>query len=167
MVKKTLVVGLLVLSIVLVTGCMEDPTPTVSPIAAPAVESAVVEDGLPVNLDLPPFFDDVATFFRWLVAIPEVKVIGGHVLFNTMVAVAVALYTGDFQFKRLWEFFYRKLAPYVLVYGAARLFGDATGTAGLATTLFAMIEAMLVADLADNLGKIGIKWPEGVARAIK
>jgi len=167
MVKKTLAISLLALSIVIITGCVEDPTPTVSPIAPPAAESAVVEDGLPVNLDLPPFLDDVVEFFRWLASIPEVKVIGGHVLFNTMVAVAVALYTGDFQFKRLWEFFYRKLAPYVLVYGAARLFGDATGTSGLAATLFAMIEAMLVADLADNLGKIGIKWPESVARAIK
>jgi phage-related holin len=169
--KKTIpaLIVTIVLLVTIASGCIEDPTPTppVSPIATPG--AGVAESATPPgleDLELPPFLDDIMDFFKWLVSIPEVKLIGGHIVLNTIVAIAAALYTSSFQFNKLWEFLYRKLLPYCLIYGAARLLGEATGTSELAAVVFAIIEAMLIADLAENLGKMGIKWPTALRRMI-
>ena len=109
---------------------------------------------------------EVVRLFHWLVGIPEVKFIGGHVLLNVLVAVAAAIAAGEFKLHRLAEFLWRKLTPYVLVYAAARLFGEATGLAAVAPSVFALIEAALLSDLVENLERLGLRLPEPVSRLI-
>jgi len=104
----------------------------------------------------------VREFCLWLVSIPEVKFIGAHVLINVLVALAAAIYANDFKLYKVAEFLYRKLLPYILVYTAVRIFGDAVGLAFLAVSVFALIEVALLADLVENLDTLGIKLPDRV-----
>lgn len=103
-------------------------------------------------------------FVATIVAIPEVKFLGAHVLLNVVVAIAAAIHTAEFKFHKLAEFLWRKLLPFVIVYTVARLLGDAAQQSWLAVAVMVLIETSLLADLGENLIKLGIKVPESVAR---
>ena len=108
--------------------------------------------------------DGITDFLVWLWTLTGVKFIVTHVLINLLVAVAAGMYTGEFQLKKLGEFLYRKLAPFVLVYGAVKAFGIESGVDWLALPVWAIVEATLVADLAGNLERLGVPMPEWMTK---
>ena len=85
---------------------------------------------------------------------PEVKVIVYHSLVNLAAGVAAGLATGTFDPGKLWEFFGKKIIPFVLLYGASVLAGDVVLSGVLPTAIFVAIEAALVKDLIDSLSRI-------------
>ena len=89
----------------------------------------------------------------------QVKVIVAHTLINLAVALAAALVTKKLDLARIADFLTAKLLPFVVVYAAARIVGDAAGLAGLAMIAFAAIEAALLKDLTDSLAQIGLPMP--------
>lgn len=95
-----------------------------------------------------------------------VKIIILNVLFNVAVAIAAALYTGTFNFKKLADFLIKKLLPFTLVYFAAKLLGNALDLSAIAIATWAIIEATLIGDLADSLALLGIKLPDTVMKLI-
>ena len=92
----------------------------------------------------------------WVWALPELKFMLSHIAINVVAAVAVGIYTRTFLLGKLGEFLYRKVLPYTLLYGAFAIFGEASGLSGMRIIAFAAIEAMLLADLLDNVKKIGM-----------
>ncbi len=82
-------------------------------------------------------------------ALPEVKTIISHSVLNFVVAVAVAVYEGNFAVNKLWEVYGKKILPFCAIYFTAAVIGSP-----LAIGVFAAIEAALLVDLTDNLAKI-------------
>jgi len=70
--------------------------------------------------------------------------------------VAAGIYTKTFLLGKLGEFLYRKVLPLLLLFGAFAAFGQATKLEAMTTVAFAGIEAMLAADLLDNVKKVGL-----------
>lgn len=106
------------------------------------------------------FLNTVAAFFVWLWGLGEVRFMVAHIGVNIAVALAAAIRTGEFKWHRLGEFLYRKLLPFVIVYGVARALGDYARLGALAAAVFGLIEVSLLGDLADSLGLLGIKLPD-------
>ena len=92
----------------------------------------------------------------WIWSFGEVKFMLGHIAINVVAAVAVGIYTKTFLLGKLGEFLYRKVLPYILLYAAFAAFGEAAGLDAMRLVAFAGIEAMLAADLLDNLKKVGL-----------
>ncbi len=92
----------------------------------------------------------------WIWSFGEVKFMLGHIAINVVAAVAVGIYTKTFLLGKLGEFLYRKVLPYILLYAAFAAFGEAAGLDAMRLVAFAGIEAMLAADLFDNLKKVGL-----------
>jgi phage-related holin len=110
---------------------------------------------------MPEWVGQLVAFLVWLwESFPEFRFMVAHVAVNLTVAVAVALYTGQFELKRLGGFLVRKLAPFVLIYGVVRVLGAEAGLEWLAVAVWVIIEATLVGDLADNLARLGVPVPE-------
>lgn len=129
----------------LMAGCL-GPDPTVSPLmTAPGL---LPPDTIPVWL---------VEVFQAFAAMPEVKFLVGHILLNTIVAVAAALLTSQFDVKKFSEFLTRKITPFLLVYIGARLFGEAAGVPSLATVVLGVLESRLLVDLAENLKVLGVE----------
>lgn len=124
---------------------------------APAVE---IED------DLLAFLERVGAFLAWLWAQFEVKFLVGHISINLIAGLAASIKTGEFKVYKVAEFLYRKLLPYVLLYTVFRVVGDMAGLSAIGKTVFGLIELALWGDLIENLGRLGIKLPDGVARAV-
>lgn len=95
-----------------------------------------------------------------------VKVIVSHTVVNVVLALAAALREGDFDLSRVGEFLVKKLLPYVSVYFCLKAFGEAAGLAVLAPVVWIAIEASLAGDLMDNLAKLGLTWPDAIARLV-
>ena len=95
-----------------------------------------------------------------------IKVIVCHTLINVVVALAAALKSNTFELGRVGEFLIRKLAPYVGVYYAIKLAGDAAGLAFLAPITWAAIEATLTGDLLDSWTKLGLPLPDSIQRLV-
>lgn len=95
-----------------------------------------------------------------------VKIIVGHVLINVVAALAAAQKTGELNLSRLAEFLYKKLLPYVSVYAIVKWLGQGAGLDMLAAPVWAVIEATLVGDLADNLLTLGLPLPKAVVRYV-
>jgi len=95
----------------------------------------------------------------------EVKFILGHIALNTVAAVASGIYTKTFLLGKLGEFLYRKVLPLLLLFGAFAAFGEATKMQAMTTVAFAGIEAMLAADLLDNVKKVGLHVSGGARGA--
>ena len=107
-----------------------------------------------------PVVDTVGAWLAWVWTLVGVRFIVGHVLVNLVVAIAAGMYTGEFQLKRVGEFLYRKLAPYVLVYAAVKAIGIDAGLEELAGAVWVIIEVTLAGDLAENLKVLGVPVPE-------
>lgn len=101
--------------------------------------------------------NQVLAALAWVWGFGEVKFILGHIALNVVAAVAVGIYTKSFLLGKLGEFLYRKVLPSVLLFGAFAAFGEATDLGAMRGVAFAGIESMLVADLFDNLKKIGLQ----------
>ena len=105
-----------------------------------------------------------AIVFLW--AMVSVQFIVYHVLLNVGVALAAAIRTGEFKFYRVWEFLYRKLLPFVLVYAVARGLGETANQGWLAVAVLGLIEMALAADLVENLSRLGVPIPEAVLKLV-
>jgi len=105
-----------------------------------------------------------AIVFLW--AMVSVQFIVYHVLLNLGVALAAAIRTGEFKFYRVWEFLYRKLLPFVLVYGVARGLGETANQGWLAVAVMGLIEMSLAADLVENLARLGVPIPDAILQLI-
>ena len=133
-------------------------------VAHPVSASMTANPG--IEGDVMAFLERVGVFLGWLWAQFEVKFLVGHILVNTVTALAAAIKTGDFKMYKLVEFLYRKLLPYVLLYTVFRIGGEVAGLGGLDKIVFGLIEVALWADLIENLGRLGVKLPGGIKRAV-
>ena len=104
--------------------------------------------------------NQVLEVLAWIWGFWEVQFILGHIALNVVAAVAAGIYTKTFLLGKLGEFLYRKVLPLLLLFGAFAAFGEATNMAAMSKVAFAGIEAMLVADLLDNVKKVGLKIAE-------
>jgi hypothetical protein len=159
--KETLVVVALltVVGSVLLAGCEDvTPTPTASPLVAPngAVVSATSDVAGEITAALPAWLVELAAAI-W--AMPAVKFLVGQIALNTIVAVAVSLYTKTFELKKLADFLLHKIVPFILVYVGAVLFGEAIGLPALASFVLGLLETKLLAELNANLKVLGITQP--------
>lgn len=93
----------------------------------------------------------------WLWSQWQVKVLLLHILSNVVVAVAATIRTQEFVLGLVPEFLYRKILPYVLVYGVFALAGASIGMDEMATAVWALLELTLLNDTLDNLKKLGIE----------
>lgn len=88
------------------------------------------------------------------------KVLVAHVVVNVVVAYAAAIAAGDFQMDKMWQFLYRKLLPltmvYVIVKAVTAMVFSFTWADGLTAAAWVSMEAMLLADLSENLEKLGL-----------
>lgn len=100
--------------------------------------------------------NQVLAVLEWVWSFGEVKFMLAHIAVNVVAAVAVGIYTKTFLLGKLGEFLYRKVLPSVLLFGAFAVFGEASELGAMRLVAFAGIEAMLTADLADNIKKLGM-----------
>lgn len=98
----------------------------------------------------------VQQWFVWLWAQWQTKTLVYLIGANFAVAVAVTMTTGEFLLGRLGEVLYKKVIPWLLVYGAFAFAGEALELNWVANAAFALITTTLTADLLDNLGKLGV-----------
>ena len=111
--------------------------------------------------------DSMRLFLLWLWSLDGVKFIACHTAINVVAAVAASLKVGEFKPYKISEFLTRKLAPYVLVYGAVKFLGADIGLDWLSVAAFALIEATLLSDLAENLARLGIPMPEAIEKLLE
>lgn len=111
------------------------------------------------------YVDKVVEILLWLWSFGEVKFLLGHIGLNVIVAVAASIYSGEFLLAKTGEFLYRKVLPYLILFGAFAAMGEAANWVGFVTIVFGALEAMLVADLLDNLKKFGLPIPSWVKGA--
>ena len=92
----------------------------------------------------------------WVWGFWQVKFLLAHIALKVVAAIAAGIYTKTFLLGKLGEFLYRKVVPSVLLFGAFAAFGQATKLEAMTMVAFAGIEAMLAADLLDNIKKVGL-----------
>ena len=100
--------------------------------------------------------NQVIALGEWVWSFWQVKFLLAHIALNVVAAVAAGIYTKTFLLGKLGEFLYRKVLPSVLLFGAFAAFGQATKLEAMTMIAFAGIEAMLAADLLDNIKKVGL-----------
>jgi len=163
-VKASLVMVVLV---VLLVGCIEDPTvtptvsplPTVSPIALPSRIESYNEPAAEL-----PSLDKLLTTIDRFFRDARLYAILGLIGLDVVLGVAAALKTGKFDWHRLGDFYKTMVAPYVLGYLAlyvtfqllpevVGMVGEAGAVAGevMVTVAFATIVVNLVASIWDHL----------------
>jgi len=163
-----MVVGL----VVLLAGCVEEPTPTVSPIATPQLPAEVEAYEVPAvpAVELPTLDEVLATVDRFF-RDARLYVILGLIGLDVVLGVAAALKTGVFDWHKLGDFYKTMVAPYVLGYLALyvtfQLLPDVVGMVGevgnvagevMVTVAFATIAANLVASIWDHLKALGYQY---------
>ena len=94
----------------------------------------------------------------WLWSQWQTQILVYHIFLNVVVALAASIYTKEFLMARIPEFLYRKILPYTLMYGAFAFAGEAIGQGAIATGVWGLITAALLADLFDNLKKFGLDF---------
>ena len=87
-------------------------------------------------------------------------------LVNVLTAVAAAVHTGDFSFRELGSFLYRKILPYGGLYCAYWIIGQAIQIDALTAAAFVAVEVALAADLVESLGELGIPIPDRLWGAV-
>lgn len=100
----------------------------------------------------------VKTWFLWLWSQWQTQVLVYHILVNVVVALAASIYTKEFLMAKIPEFLYRKVLPYTLMYGVFSFAGESIGQGAVATSVWGLITAALLADLFDNLKKFGLDF---------
>ena len=100
--------------------------------------------------------NQVSGALAWVWGFWQVKFLLAHIALNVVAAIAAGIYTKTFLLGKLGEFLYRKVVPSVLLFGAFAAFGQATKLEAMTMVAFAGIEAMLAADLLDNIKKVGL-----------
>lgn len=97
-------------------------------------------------------------------ATPWVKILVAQIVINFAVAVFAAIRTGKYKWAKLGEFLWRKLVPLVGTFSVFQLLGNAAGYEAVGVVAFALLEATLLAELADNLSKMGINMPNSLRK---
>jgi len=169
---KAKVLTVVVLAVVLLAGCVVEPTPTVSPIATPVSPIAQVEayKEPAAAVELPTLDELLATVDRFF-RDARLYVILGLIGLDVVLGVAAALKTGVFDWHKLGDFYKTMVAPYVLGYLALyvtfQLLPDVVGMVGevgnvagevMVTVAFATIAANLVASIWDHLKALGYQY---------
>jgi hypothetical protein len=86
---------------------------------------------------------------------------------NVIVGLLAALSAGEFNLQKLGEFLYRKILPLGGTYAVFWVYGRAVpDMAPLGAAAFAVLEAKLLADLAESLGVLGVPWPDAIKQAV-
>jgi len=169
---KAKVLTVVVLAVVLLVGCVEEPTPTVSPIATPVSPIAQVEayEESAAAVELPTLDKLLAAVDRFF-RDARLYVILGLIGLDVVLGVAAALKTGVFDWHKLGDFYKTMVAPYVLGYLAlyvtfqllpevVGMVGEVGNVAGevMVTVAFATIAANLVASIWDHLKALGYQF---------
>lgn len=105
------------------------------------------------------FLSQVLVVVEWVWGFWQVQFLLAHIALNTLVAVAVSIYLGEFLLAKFGQFLYRKVLPHIILFAAFAMFGEATGQGAITNSAFLVLETMLLADLLDNLKKIGLPFP--------
>jgi phage-related holin len=119
--------------------------------------------------------NDVATmlydFVMWLWTLNGFRVLLGAICVSVGSAVAAAVYDPDdaFSFKKFFEFLWKKVVPFGLLYGVAKAASIADPTwAWLNEAAWGILMLNLGISVADNLRRLGVPVPDDVAgRALK
>jgi hypothetical protein len=115
-------------------------------------------------MDYREFFSQVYGFILWLLSFWQVKFLLAHIALNVVVAMAASIYVGEFLLGKVGQFLYRKVLPYLLIFGAFAAMGKAANLGAITNGAFAALEAMLLADLLDNLHRMGLKIPQALRK---
>jgi hypothetical protein len=107
------------------------------------------------------WFQPVIDWFIWLAGQWQSKFLFWHIIINTVAAVAVSLYTKTFQLGKLWEFLYRKLLPYIMLYVVLAAGGEAIGQPNFAIVVWGVITSKLLTDLLDSAKQLLINLQNG------
>lgn len=120
--------------------------------------------------------NSVAGFLELVWQQPEVKFLLAFIMLNVVVALAATLKTGEFQLQKIGEFLVRKIAPYVLVYGALKaaigmLTPDQQAATGISqvflTAVWGAIVLSLTGDMLPNLFTLlGLTLPGPLAKVL-
>lgn len=110
------------------------------------------------------YVDRALEILVWLWSFWQTQFLVIHIGANLVVALAAAIYTGEFMLAKVGEFLYKKVLPFVLVFGFCAGLGEAAGLGWLAIAAWAALEANLLGDLADNLAKLGLPMPEALTK---
>lgn len=100
----------------------------------------------------------VKLWFMWLWSQWQTQVLVFHILINVVVALAASIYAKEFIMAKIPEFLYRKILPYTMIYAVFAFAGDAIGQGAVATSVWGLITAALLADLFDNLKRFGLDF---------
>lgn len=115
-------------------------------------------------MDFDSLLAQAQAFIVWLWGFWEVKVLLLHILANVVVAIAASIRTNEFLLGKLAEFLWRKVLPLVAVFGVLAFVGDTLEVGGLSTATWLALETLLLADLADNLKKLGLPIPDSLTK---
>lgn len=86
------------------------------------------------------------------------------IVFNLVLALAVALRTKTFTFSRLADFMLYQIGPYVIVYVGVRLLGDLAGYGIVGDAALALVLAKVGANIVQNLNDLGLPMPATLVR---
>lgn len=116
-------------------------------------------------------FQPVLDFLKVFVQESQVKWIVAMAFLNVIVAIAAALKNGDFKIQKLGEFLWKKVGLYGGVYAIAWMVSEAMGdqvqeASMAAGAVWGVLQLMLVGDLAESLGEMGVPWPDAVRNAV-
>lgn len=100
--------------------------------------------------------------WAWVWAYWETKFIVYHCIVNFVLALAVSVYCKEFVLEKTLEVLWRKVLPLVAVFGVFAAFGETLKMDGASIAIWALIEAKLLADMLENLGKLGVPWVKEV-----
>jgi hypothetical protein len=109
---------------------------------------------------------ELQAVLRMIVSWPEARAITVGVLLNTSLAVAIAIRRDEFDFRRLWQFLWNRLTPYLITYGVARLVADGTEWAWVTPAVFAVLQVSLAGDIVAKLQDLGIPIPPSAQKLL-
>lgn len=133
-------------------GTLVSPLPTPGPVDPPILPDTGIES----------LVHRVGAWLEELWSLGGVKALVAQIGLNVILAVAAAIKTNSFDLSKIGEFLYRKVAPYLLVYVAAKALGLSAGVEWLAPATYAVLAATLLGDSLENVENLGIELPSAV-----
>lgn len=133
-------------------GTFGSPLPTPEPPDPPILPETGIES----------LVRQIGAWLEELWSLGGVKALVAQIGLNVILAVAAAIKTDSFDLSKIGEFLYRKVAPYLLVYVAAKALGLSAGVEWLAPATYAVLAATLLGDLLENVENLGIELPSVV-----